>query len=107
MGVAGSLGMVLCAGARIHPTLLVHRLRAVPGPRRGVGLESTQGAVQCGTVCKPGKYPIFWISLDTSNFPHFPTGYLDTNFFINDPVGKLVTFRKNAKNGTWKNAEVA
>ena len=45
--------------------------------------------------------------MDTSNFPHFSTGYLDTNFFINGPVGKLVAFRKNGRNGTLKNAEVA
>ena len=38
--------------------------------------------------------------VDTSKFTHFSTGYLDTNYFINSPVGKLVTLRKHGGNGT-------
>ena len=49
---------------------------------------------------KPRKYPVFRIPPDTSIFPIFPSGYLDTRFCINGPVGKQVAFRKNGDNGT-------
>ena len=51
-------------------------------------------------TCKPRKYPVFRIPPDTSISPIFPSGYLDTRFFIHGPVGKQVAFRKNGKNGT-------
>ena len=50
-------------------------------------------------VSKPRKYPIFRIPPDTSFPPHFPTGYLDTNFFIGVLLRKLVTPKKNG--GNW------
>ena len=55
--------------------------------------------VSCCSI-KPRKYPVFRIPPDTSIFPIFPSGYLDTRFFINGPVGKHVAFRKNGENGT-------
>ena len=58
------------------------------------------GGMGCGFMSKPRKYPVFRIPPDTSIFPIFPSGYLDTRFFINGPVGKQVAFRKNGKNGT-------
>ena len=51
-------------------------------------------------LSKPRKYPVFRIPPDTSISPIFPSGYLDTRFFINGPVGKQVAFRKNGGNGT-------
>ena len=57
-----------------------------------------QGRNFC-TWHKAGKYPIFRIPPDTSISPHFSNGYLDTNFFINGPIRKLVTPQKNGGNG--------
>ena len=36
----------------------------------------------------------------SSIFPIFPSGYLDTRFLINSPVGKQVALRRNGENGT-------
>ena len=65
LGAAGSLGMVLGNGTCAHPTLLVHRLLAEPGPCRPglrtapspwVELGSTQGVVWCDVVCRRRCY---------------------------------------------------
>ena len=37
------------------------------------------------------------------HFPHFSTGYLDTNFFVNGFVRKLVIPKKNWENGMNQN----
>ena len=55
-------------------------------------------AIDLSSMNKPRKYPIFRIPPDTSFPPHFSTGYLDANFFINVPVRKLVTPKKNGEN---------
>ena len=62
--------------------------------------EDRPAAPDCGDMRKPRKYPVFRIPPDTSIFPIFPSGYLDTRFFINGPVGKQVAFRKHGENGT-------
>ena len=80
-----------CRGPCRGPALCCARARAWrvqrPGPR-------------VGRAGKPRKYPVFRIPPDASIFPIFPSGYLDTRFFIHGPVGKQVAFRKNGKNGT-------
>ena len=56
------------------------------------GASSSLGSIQFSGYLR--------IPPDTSISPIFPSGYLDTRFFIDGPVGKQVAFRKNGNNGT-------